>query len=365
LMNVRSYTYSGEDKSILANYVMQPFWRYSVNYLPTWMAPNLVTLIGFLFIFISYFTTVYYIPEFKGEAPSWVYLLNAACMFIYQTMDALDGKQARRTNTSSPLGELFDHGCDAVVTVVGALTLASTLQTQLWVFLPSIVIMMLAFYFTHCEEFYIGKLILWYLGVTEAQIASITIYLMTFILGPSFWTTTFTYQGVHLSYGDIPILVGGVTCAITIVSNVYTIARVKLNTRAFIGTLPAIVFSLVFVAWAYTSSVDIYVAHPHIFVINYGMVLAYLVGRVVLARVCCEPFPDVFGQSLLLPLFLIPVFILNPSSLHHIEMGEEKFLYLYCSISIFAYLEFALSVVKDLCKTLKIRCFHIPYKKLA
>ncbi len=29
-------------------------------------------------------------------------------------MDAIDGKQARRTGSSSPLGELFDHGCDAL-----------------------------------------------------------------------------------------------------------------------------------------------------------------------------------------------------------------------------------------------------------
>jgi phosphatidylglycerophosphate synthase len=29
---------------------------------------------------------------------------------MYQTLDAIDGKQARRTGTSSPLGELFDHG---------------------------------------------------------------------------------------------------------------------------------------------------------------------------------------------------------------------------------------------------------------
>lgn len=27
-----------------------------------------------------------------------------------QTLDAIDGKQARRTGSSSPLGELFDHG---------------------------------------------------------------------------------------------------------------------------------------------------------------------------------------------------------------------------------------------------------------
>jgi hypothetical protein len=31
-------------------------------------------------------------------------------MMLMQTFDAVDGKQARRTNSSSPLGELFDHG---------------------------------------------------------------------------------------------------------------------------------------------------------------------------------------------------------------------------------------------------------------
>ena len=28
-------------------------------------------------------------------------------------IDGIDGKQARRTKTSSPLGELFDHGLDS------------------------------------------------------------------------------------------------------------------------------------------------------------------------------------------------------------------------------------------------------------
>lgn len=37
-------------------------------------------------------------------------------LFIYQSLDAIDGKQARRTGSSSPLGELFDHGCDSVST---------------------------------------------------------------------------------------------------------------------------------------------------------------------------------------------------------------------------------------------------------
>jgi len=40
-------------------------------------------------------------------------------------MDAVDGKQARRTGTSSPLGQLFDHGCDALGTTYIVIGLCS------------------------------------------------------------------------------------------------------------------------------------------------------------------------------------------------------------------------------------------------
>ena len=50
------------------------------------------------------------------QIPAWVLILAAIGLFVYQTLDACDGKQARRTGNSSSLGELFDHGCDAVST---------------------------------------------------------------------------------------------------------------------------------------------------------------------------------------------------------------------------------------------------------
>ncbi len=46
----------------------------------------------------------------------WPSLSCAIGLFVYQTLDAIDGKQARRTKTQSPLGELFDHGCDSLST---------------------------------------------------------------------------------------------------------------------------------------------------------------------------------------------------------------------------------------------------------
>lgn len=40
-------------------------------------------------------------------------------VFCRQTLDATDGKQARRTGASSPLGEYLDHGlCDSIEFVV-------------------------------------------------------------------------------------------------------------------------------------------------------------------------------------------------------------------------------------------------------
>ena len=59
---------------------------------------------------------VWYCPN-ASERPPWPATLAAAVgLFLYQSLDAIDGKQARRTGTSSPLGELFDHGCDSLST---------------------------------------------------------------------------------------------------------------------------------------------------------------------------------------------------------------------------------------------------------
>lgn len=55
------------------------------------------------------------------------------CVFAYQTLDNIDGKQARKTGNSTPLGiyslihilgMLFDHGCDAFGLLFLALAVA-------------------------------------------------------------------------------------------------------------------------------------------------------------------------------------------------------------------------------------------------
>jgi phosphatidylglycerophosphate synthase len=72
-----------------------------------------MTLGGFVCNVISFLLAAYYIPNFENPAPSWVYVFFALSMLIYMILDNMDGKQSVRTGSSSPLGELLDHGVDS------------------------------------------------------------------------------------------------------------------------------------------------------------------------------------------------------------------------------------------------------------
>ena len=62
------------------------------------------------------------------QIPPWLLVLSAFGLFIYQTLDAVDGEQARRTGQQSPLGEFLDHGCDAISASTLTLALCCTLK---------------------------------------------------------------------------------------------------------------------------------------------------------------------------------------------------------------------------------------------
>lgn len=79
-------------------------------------------IISFFHLFCSYS------PNGIEPPPRWTCFLCALGLFIYQSLDSIDGKQARRTNTSSPLGELFDHGCDSISTIFVALSACISCQ---------------------------------------------------------------------------------------------------------------------------------------------------------------------------------------------------------------------------------------------
>jgi ethanolaminephosphotransferase len=123
LQKLKAYKYVSGEYTWLDN-KLNPYWLRATEMLPLWVAPNLITFVGFLFIVVAYLLMLCYDFTFKKEIPSWVFLFASFAIFVYQTLDAMDGKQARRTKSSSALGQLFDHGCDSFVIIFGALMLS-------------------------------------------------------------------------------------------------------------------------------------------------------------------------------------------------------------------------------------------------
>jgi ethanolaminephosphotransferase len=69
---------------------------------------NFITLISNVFVYCSLALAVAY-----PEKPTWVFFCIAVMLLIYVVGDHMDGMQAKRTQTSSPLGEFCDHFLDA------------------------------------------------------------------------------------------------------------------------------------------------------------------------------------------------------------------------------------------------------------
>jgi len=107
---------------------LQPFWNGAALLIPTRVAPNLVTLSGFLFPLSISILLVWHDPSMREPPPIMYHAIGALCLCIYQQLDAMDGKHARNTKQSSPLGQLFDHGVDSMVVVLMNHIMSSCLQ---------------------------------------------------------------------------------------------------------------------------------------------------------------------------------------------------------------------------------------------
>lgn len=103
---IANHQYRPSEYTHLDN-LLNPMWNYLTECLPLWLAPNMVTTLGGLHCGLAYAILWHYCPDFDNTPPNWVIMLAAYCSFAYYTLDCMDGKQARRTGSSSPLGQLL------------------------------------------------------------------------------------------------------------------------------------------------------------------------------------------------------------------------------------------------------------------
>ncbi|KAL7006172.1 hypothetical protein EMMF5_004293 [Cystobasidiomycetes sp. EMM_F5] len=307
--NLRKYSYSGHDGSLLSKYVLTPYWNNLVKIFPifggqwdplfstTSPLKNAASL-GGRQVLSTWHGNISNI-ENSTCPPSWIYF----------SLDAIDGKQARRTGSSSPLGEVFDHGCDAINTTHSSiptldpdwryklevlLTAAAINLGMGWWTVASQLFTLANFYLTTWEEYHTGVL---YLSAFSGPVE-----------GPGFWD-----QGIltllhldHLSIvkqlhiKNLPLnecflTFGAIALVFNISSsygNVYKATKKKGQSviTPLLGLLPFVIHSLILLAWL--DAVEIVRTQYLLpFAVFWGLSFAYQVGLLITAHVSKGPFP--------------------------------------------------------------------------
>ena len=91
--NVRNHKHNAQVDGLYFKYVQNPMANYFVEFLPMWLAPNLVTLLGFQFCLLANVVMVtYYGNSMDGPIDSWFAVLLGVCYWFYMLFDNMDGK---------------------------------------------------------------------------------------------------------------------------------------------------------------------------------------------------------------------------------------------------------------------------------
>lgn len=377
---LRRYKYSGEDHSFVAKYVLQPFWSRFVNFFPLWMPPNMITFAGFIFLVASALLGYVYSPHLDSAPPRWVHFAHGLLLFLYQTFDAVDGKQARRTNSSSPLGELFDHGCDALACAFESLAFGSTAmcgRNTFWLW----VIAAIPFYGATWEHYFTNSLILPTInGPTEGLMLIYLSHFFTAFVGAEWWAQSFRKSLPFLSWvpllpdvamsSAVMLLMTAFGVIPTVAFNVFNVHKVVQARKgsmllALAMLCPFAVLLGGVLAWDYISPSDLIKNYPHLVVTGSGLAFGFLVGRMILAHLCDEPKGLKTGMCM--SLLYLPFAIANALMARLgggvPVFGERVVLVGYFIYTGALYFHFATSVVQEMKSSLGIHCFRIMKKE--
>ncbi|KAJ8295963.1 putative CDP-alcohol phosphatidyltransferase class-I family protein C22A12.10 [Rhodotorula toruloides] len=428
------YKYSSTDLSLTSRYILNPYWNRLVLLFPKNMAPNAITLLGLSLIFLNFLSLLYYNPTLstgtkplhvsKGGtwdplfpptsthpsilssfftwltgrsaadladqgAPRWLYWTFAVGLFMYQSLDAIDGKQARRTGTSGPLGELFDHGCDALNTTLGCLLCASSLNLGLsWWTVASLIATHCNFMLTTWEEFHTGTLFLSaFSGPVEGILLIVAIFAVTGFKGPQFWDTgVLTALGLHPSTNsllaslpfqvkDLPIndlflcfsAIGLLFNIVAAIHNVYLSLPAESRNilhlfRPLTRLSPYIIHTAAMLSWLHSRERLLLRTTLFIpFALFWGISFAHHVQLLILAHLTKSPFPAAWKHPLLLLAVLAAVDA--HFGIVQTDKASVKHTVLAClAIGTLVYAHFVWEVIGDICAFYDIGCLTIKRK---
>lgn len=300
-------------------------------------------------------------------------------------MDNIDGKQARRTGTSSGLGELFDHGIDSL-----NCTLASLCETAAMGLGPSktgaftALVPCLPMFFSTWETYHTHTLYLGaFNGPTEGLILACSVMGISGYLGPQIWQYKVAdYVTIPAPYAEllsiptdltfrdlwVPIILFAFFTA-HLPSCVWNVAAARRRDNlplapVFLEWIPMIIFTASCAAWIGSPySILLRENHLLIFCLTLSFVFGRLTTKIILHHLTRRPFP--YFTVALIPLALgglmvwFPFFGLEPVS----PTFERWYIYSYFVFALTQYFVWAVRVINRICEVLDIYCLTIKKKK--
>lgn len=305
-------------------------------------------------------------------------------MLLYQTLDNMDGKQAVKTKSASPLGLLFDHGVDAINSIFGsanwiiALMLDPVKDAGLCfacVFGPYGL-----FYIGTWEEYHTGELIMPIInGPSEGLLGGAMMNFVSWWAGPEFWQQATLWDDyLHpLVRNVMPSVVENWLPTrirnaeiILVLSSMGFVQEMSLKIL-FIGksfgvrsSMPKLLPFIILVSCALIvgrTNLDIWLSMPRTSLHLCAALFVEMATALMLAHITHTTY-KVRDRWILLPLIAFTGLV----SVGWITVGKTAtdFLLVYASCAI-TYLGFKFAVViHEICHVLNIWCFDITTPRI-
>ena len=365
--SIRSYKYKSSDSSISYKYFMSPLCDYLVNFFPTWLAPNVITISGF-FLNLLYFLITGYYTKFKGGfIPPWACFFSAFCYLLYMILDNIDGKQARRTKSSSPLGLLFDHGTDACTTFfitcgLGAILALETIYQYILLWIMIIV----PFYLNNWEEYVTGVMSLPIInGINEGTFIIVFLECLTGCIGQDYLNKKeYIIFGKHILFNTF---ISSLACGAGIFFGIISIFKVRQleskekRINALIDIFPFIYFLAGFFCIIYLTDSKISENYPQLLLVSFGFQFAKMLGLLQLSHLMgirYNPYNLVF---------ILPNLCYIIHSIFYYFSKNQRILYftiddliiIFSIVNFLSWLHFVYFCSDEMCKILGIYRFKI------
>ncbi|OQR68028.1 ethanolaminephosphotransferase 1-like [Tropilaelaps mercedesae] len=364
--------YSAIDTSPLSNYVMHPFWNQCVKLVPRSIAPNCLTFGGFMLNVVSLVLLSWYDFDFFASSithpappvPRWVWLVCAFNQFMAHTLDGIDGKHARNTGLSGPMGELFDHGLDSLATLFMPVCVYSVFgrleySASPWRFYLILWDVHYCFLASHWEKYNTGVLFLpW--GYDVSQIFLTGTFLLTFLFSHTFWK--FTYFGLTSGiYMEIALHFGAAGLGLPVsLWNIYRGYKAKTlqHYSWWEGTRPLVAPTAFFALttyWVLNSPIQILEAQPRVMFVLVGTLFSNIASRLIInqmTRTRCD----------LLNALLFPV-VFTLFCVFQLRWNEVYCLYALTILVLVSHIHYATCVVRQMCDHFGIDCFSVKKRE--